>query len=105
MEFNFTAKDKFALKSLSGDLHDMFSMKRVEDRLEDPKYRRVFDASFFRTVEGDYLDEMLDWIEDFRSRMDAQESKESKEELDSEARELIDAGWIEDPNETKSLKL
>ena len=99
MEFNFTAKDKYALKSLSRDLHDMFSMKRVEDRLENPpQHTKVFDASFFKTVEGDYLDEMLDWIEDFRSRMDAQESKESKEELDSETKELIDAGWIEEPD-------
>jgi hypothetical protein len=31
MEFNLTAKDKHALKSLSGDLRDMFSMKKVED--------------------------------------------------------------------------
>jgi hypothetical protein len=31
MEFNLTAKDKHALKSLSRDLRDMFSMKKVED--------------------------------------------------------------------------
>ena len=36
MEFNLTAKDKHALKSLSRDLRDMFSMKKVEDRLENP---------------------------------------------------------------------
>jgi hypothetical protein len=44
MEFNLTAKDKHALKSLSRDLPDMFSMKKVEDRLEDPdpEYRKVF---------------------------------------------------------------
>lgn len=52
MEFNLTAKDKHALKSLSVDLRDMFSMKKVEDRLEDPdpEYRKVFDATFFKTV-------------------------------------------------------
>jgi hypothetical protein len=104
MQFNFTAKDKHALKSLSGGLRDMFSMKRVEDRLENPEYRKVFDASFFRTVEGNYVDEMLNWVEDFRKRMDNQESKESKEQLNSENKELVDAGWIENPNEDESLK-
>ena len=104
MQFNFTAKDKHALKSLSVDLRDMFSMKRVEDRLENPEYRKVFDASFFRTVEGNYVDEMLNWVEDFRKRMDNQESKESKEQLYSETKELVDAGWIENPNENESLK-
>jgi hypothetical protein len=104
MQFNFTAKDKHALKSLSGDLRDIFSIKRVEDRLENPEYRKVFDASFFRTVEGNYVDEMLNWVEDFRKRMDNQESKESKEQLNSENKELVDAGWIENPNEYESLK-
>jgi hypothetical protein len=104
MQFNFTAKDKHALKSLSGDLHDMFSMKWVEDRLENPEYRKVFDASFFRTVEGNYVDEMLKWVEDFTKRMDYEERKESKEQLYSETKELVDAGWIENPNENESLK-
>ena len=63
MQFNFTAKDKHALKSLSGDLRDMFSMKKVEDRLENPpENAKVFDATFFKNVDGNYLDEMLNWI-------------------------------------------
>jgi hypothetical protein len=70
MEFNLTAKDKHALKSLSRDLRDMFSMKKVEDRLENPpEYTKVFDATFFKTVDGNYLDEMLNWIEDFNKRL------------------------------------
>ena len=32
MEFNLTAKDKHALKSLSVDLRDMLTMKKVDDR-------------------------------------------------------------------------
>jgi hypothetical protein len=47
---------------------------------------------------------MLNWVEDFRKRMDNQESKESKEQLNSENKELVDAGWIENPNEYESLK-
>ena len=71
MEFNLTAKDKHALKSLSGDLRDMFSMKKVEDRLENPpENTKVFDATFFKTVDGNYLDEMFNWVEDFGKRMD-----------------------------------
>ena len=106
MEFNLTAKDKHALKSLSGDLRDMFSMKRVEDRLEDPdpEYRKVFDATFFKTVEGNYLDEMLNWVEYFTKRLAEAESKQSKEELDSETNELIHAGWITEQNENERLK-
>jgi hypothetical protein len=100
MEFNLTAKDKHALKSLSGDLRDMFSMKRVEDRLADPdpEYRKVFDATFFKTVEGNYLDEMLNWVEDFKKRLTEAESKQSKEELDLETKELLDAGWLVEQN-------
>jgi len=105
MEFNLTAKDKHALKSLSVDLRDMFSMKRVEDRLENPpENTKVFDATFFKTVDGNYLDEMLNWVEDFRKRMDDEESKQSKEELDTETNELIHAGWITEQNENERLK-
>ena len=105
MEFNITAKDKHALKSLSRDLHDMFSMKMVEDRLENPpEYTKVFDATFFKTVDRNYLDEMLNWVEDLRKRMDDEESKQSKEELDSETKELIHAGWIREQNENERLK-
>jgi hypothetical protein len=100
MEFNLTAKDKRALKSLSGDLRDVFSMKRVEDRLENPpEYTEVFDATFFKTVDGNYLDEMLNWIEDFKKRLADAESNQSKEELDLETKELIDVGWITEQNE------
>ena len=104
-EFNLTAKDKHALKSLSGDLRDMFSMKKVEYRLENPpEYTKIFDATFFKTVDGNYLDEMLNWVEDFRKRVDDEESKQSKEELDSETNELIHAGWITEQNENERLK-
>ncbi len=103
MEFNLTAKDKHALKSLSRDLRDMFSMKKVEDRLENPpEYTKVFDATFFKTVDRNYLDEMLNWVEDLRKRMDDEESKQSKEELDSETKELIHARWITEQNKTKT---
>ena len=45
------------------DLRDMFSMKKVEDRLENPpENAKVFDATFFKNVDGNYLDEMLNWI-------------------------------------------
>jgi hypothetical protein len=47
MQFDFTAKDKHALKSLSVDLRDMFSMKRVEDRLENPEYRKDLRCFIF----------------------------------------------------------
>jgi hypothetical protein len=105
MEFNLTAKDKHALKSLSRDLRDMFSMKKVEDRLENPpEYTKVFDATFFKTVDRNYLDEMLNWVEDLRKRMNDEESKQSKEELDSETKELIHAGWIREQNENERLK-
>ena len=104
-EFNLTAKDKHALKSLSGDLRDMFSMKKVEYRLENPpEYTKIFDATFFKTVDGNYLDEMLNWVEDFRKRVDDEESKQSEEELDSETNELIHAGWITEQNENERLK-
>jgi hypothetical protein len=106
MEFNLTAKDKHALKSLSRDLSDMFSMKKVEDQLENPpEYTKVFDATFFKTVEGNYLDEMLNWVEDFRKRLDDEESKQSKDELDSETKELIHTGWITEQNENERLKI
>jgi hypothetical protein len=98
MEFNLTAKDKHALKSLSVDLRNTLKMKQVDDQVEDPEYRRVFDASFFKTVERNYLDEMLDWVEDFSKRMAEAESKQLKEELDLETKELFDAGWIIEQN-------
>jgi hypothetical protein len=98
MEFNLTAKDKHALKSFSGDLRNMLKMKQVDDQVEDPEYRRVFDASFFKTVERNYLYEMLNWVEDFSKRMAEAESKQSKEELDLETKELLDAGWLIEQN-------
>jgi hypothetical protein len=94
MELDLTAKDKYALKSLSVDLRDMLRMKKVDDRVENPEYRRVFDATFFKVVDGNYVDEMLNWIEDFRNRLVDAESKESKDELNLETKKLIDAGWI-----------
>ena len=94
MELDLTAKDKYALKSLSVDLRDMLRMKKVDDRVENPEYRRVFDATFFKVTDGNYLDEMLNWIEDFRNRLADAESEQSKDELNLETRKLIDAGWI-----------
>ena len=94
MEFDLTAKDKYALKSLSIDLRDMLQMKKVEDRVKHPEYRRVFDATFFKVMDGNYLDELLNWIEDFRNRLADAENKESKDELNLETKMLIDAGWI-----------
>ncbi|MGB7705750.1 MAG: hypothetical protein WBL64_00460 [Nitrososphaeraceae archaeon] len=94
MEHDLTAKDKYALKSLSVDLRDMLRMKKVDDRVENPEYRRVFDATFFKVTDGNYLDEMLNWIEDFRNRLADAESEQSKDELNQETKKLIDAGWI-----------
>jgi len=94
MELDLTAKDKDALKSLSVDLRDMLRMKKVDDRVENPEYRRVFDATFFKVVDGNYLDEMLNWIEDFINRLADAESEQPKEELNLETKKLIDAGWI-----------
>jgi hypothetical protein len=94
MELDLTAKDKYALKSLSVDLRDMLRMKKVDDRVENPEYRRVFDATFFKVTNGNNLDEMLNWIEDFRNRLADAESKQSKDELNLETKKLIDAGWI-----------
>ena len=94
MELDLTAKDKYALKSLSVDLRDMLRMKKVDDRVENPEYRRVFDATFFKVTDGNYLDEMLNWIEDFRNRLADAESCQSKDELNLETKKLIDAGWI-----------
>ena len=94
MELDLTAKDKYALRSLSVDLRDMLRMKKVDDRVENPEYRRVFDATFFKVTDGNYLDEMLNWIEDFRNRLADAESEQSKDELNLETKKLIDAGWI-----------
>jgi hypothetical protein len=94
MELDLTAKDKYALKSLSVDLRDMLRMKKVDDRVENPEYRRVFDATFFKVTDGNYLDEMLNWVEDFRNRLADAESYQSKDELNLETKKLIDAGWI-----------
>ena len=46
----------------------------MDDGIENPEYKRVFDASFFKTMEGNYLDEMLNWLEDFNKRMADAES-------------------------------
>jgi hypothetical protein len=94
MELDLTAKDKHALKSLSVDLRDMLRMKKVDDRVGNPEYRRVLDATFFKVVDGNYVDEMLNWIEDFRNRLADAESEQSKDELNLETKKLIDAGWI-----------
>ena len=94
MELDLTAKDKHALKSLSVDLRDMLTMKKVDDRVENPEYRRVFDATFFKVMDGNYLDEMLIWIEDIRNRLADAESEQPREELNLETKKLIDAGWI-----------
>ncbi|MGC1262710.1 MAG: hypothetical protein WA932_01980 [Nitrososphaeraceae archaeon] len=94
MELDLTAKDKYALKSLSVDLRDMLRMTKVDDRVENPEYRRVFDATFFKVMDGNYLDEMLNWIEDFRNRLADAESEQPKEELYLETKKLIDAGCI-----------
>ena len=77
----------------------MLRMKKVDDRVENPEYRRVFDATFFKVTDGNYLDEMLNWIEDFRNRLADAESEQSKDELNLETKKLIDAGWIN--NQTK----
>lgn len=61
MELDLTAKDKHALNSLSVDLRDMLRMKKGDDRVDNPEYRRVLDASFFKVMEENYLDEMLNW--------------------------------------------
>ena len=98
VELNLTAKDKHALKSLSVDLRDMLRMKKVDDRVESPEYRRVFDATFFKVMDGNYLDEMLNWIKDFRNRMADAESEQPNDELNLETKKLIDAGWITQPN-------
>ena len=81
MELDLTAKDKHALKSLSVDLRDMLRMKKVDDSVGNQEYSRVFDATFFKVVDGNYLDEMLNWIEDFRNRLADAESEQPKEEL------------------------
>ncbi|MDW0283346.1 MAG: hypothetical protein QN720_12645 [Nitrososphaeraceae archaeon] len=94
MELDLTAKDKHALKSLSVDLRDMLRMKKVNDRVENPEYRRVFDATYFKVTDGNYLDQMLNWIEDFRNRLDYAESEQPKDELNLETKKLIDAGCI-----------
>lgn len=94
MRFDLTPKDKFALKSLSVDLRDMLRMKKVDDRTGNPEYNRSFDATFFKVVEGNYIDEMLDWVEDFRNRVADAEREQSKDELNLEKKKLIDAGWI-----------
>ena len=94
MELDLTAKDKHALKSLSVDLRDMLRMKKVDDSVGNQEYSRVFDATFFKVVDGNYLDEMLNWIEDFRNRLADAESEQSKDELNLETKKLIDAGWI-----------
>ncbi|MDW0323175.1 MAG: hypothetical protein QN632_06865 [Nitrososphaeraceae archaeon] len=94
MELDLTAKDKHALKSLSVDLRDMLRMKKVNDRVENPEYRRVFDATYFKVTDGNYLDQILNWIEDFRNRLDYAESEQPKDELNLETKKLIDAGWI-----------
>jgi hypothetical protein len=72
----------------------MLRMKKIDDRVENPEYRRVLDATFFKVMEGNYLDEMLNWIEDFRNRLADAESEQSKDELNLETKKLIDAGWI-----------
>ncbi|MDW0276379.1 MAG: hypothetical protein QN717_10875 [Nitrososphaeraceae archaeon] len=94
MELDLTAKDKHALKSLSVDLRDMLRMKKVDDRVENPEYRRVFDATYFKVTDGNYLDQILNWIEDFRNRLDYAESEQPKDELNLETKKLIDAGCI-----------
>jgi hypothetical protein len=47
---------------------------------------------------------MLNWVEDFSKRMADAESEQPKEELDSETKELIHAGWITEQNENERLK-
>ena len=94
MELDLTAKDKHALKSLSVDLRDMLRMKKVDDSVGNQEYSRVFDATFFKVMDGNYLDELLNWIEDFRNRLADAESEQPKEELNLETKKLIDAGWI-----------
>jgi len=61
----------------------------VDDGIENPEYKRVFDTSFFKTMEGNYLNEMLNWLEDFSKRMADAESEQPKEELDLEAKNLL----------------
>jgi len=89
MEFNLTAKDKHALKKVAIDLQDMLNTKKGEA----PDYEFSIDLSFFKQ-EGRGLDAILEWVEDFRKRMDDAEKKQSKEELDLEEKELVNAGWI-----------
>jgi hypothetical protein len=89
MEFNLTAKDKHALKKVAIDLQDMLKTKKGEA----PDYEFSIDLSFFKQ-EGRGLDAILEWVENFRKRMDDAEKKQSKEELDLEEKELVNAGWI-----------
>ena len=63
------------------------------------KYSRFLLS--FLSVEGNYLDEMLNWVEDFKKRLAAAESKQSKEELDLETKELLDAGWLIEQNKSE----
>jgi hypothetical protein len=90
MEFNLTAKDKHVLKMLVVDLYNMLKTKKGEG----PEYEPDIDTSFFKTLEGKSLDDIINWAEDFRKRMDDGESRQLQEELDLEKQELIEAGWI-----------
>jgi hypothetical protein len=89
MEFNLTAKDKHALKKVAIDLQNMLKTKKREG----PDYEFSIDLSFFKQ-EGRGHDAILEWVEDLRKGMDDPEQKESKQELDLEEKELVNAGSI-----------
>jgi hypothetical protein len=50
--------------------------------------------SFFKSAEGKQLADLIDWVQDFITRFNESESKQSQEEKEQERQELLDAGWL-----------
>lgn len=90
MEFNLTAKDKHALKTLAVDLRNSLETKKGEGPQCSPR----FDMSFFKGAEGKQLEGLIDWVQDFITRFNQYESKQPQEQKEQERQELLDAGWL-----------
>jgi hypothetical protein len=92
MKFELTAKDQLSLESLVNDLMEVLT-KREELAKEGPIIAPQHGpGSFFYRLE---IRESTYWIRDFMKRLENAKNNRTKEEKESDAKDILESGWKE----------